>query len=77
MHSQAAIAIRKANVDKIKEELEIETFAEDKTPTAAQQLCSKSTDITDQFNWCFFFGDLNYRLDISRMHADWLLQSKS
>jgi hypothetical protein len=27
----------------------------------------------DKFDFTFLFGDLNFRLDISRLHADWLL----
>ena len=34
-------------------------------------LCNK--DITDRFDYTFFCGDLNFRLDISRLHADWLI----
>ena len=30
-------------------------------------------DLTDRFDYTFIFGDLNFRLDISRLHADWLL----
>jgi hypothetical protein len=30
-------------------------------------------DITDKFDYTFICGDLNFRLDISRLHADWLI----
>ncbi len=30
-------------------------------------------DLTDKFDFTFLFGDLNFRLDISRLHADWLI----
>jgi hypothetical protein len=30
-------------------------------------------DITDKFDYTFLCGDLNFRLDISRLHADWLI----
>ena len=30
-------------------------------------------DLTDRFDYTFLFGDLNFRLDISRLHADWLI----
>jgi hypothetical protein len=30
-------------------------------------------DVTDKFDHTFLFGDLNFRLDISRLHADWLI----
>ena len=31
------------------------------------------SDLTDKFDYTFVFGDLNFRLDISRLHADWLI----
>ena len=31
------------------------------------------TDLTDRFDYTFLFGDLNFRLDVSRLHADWLI----
>lgn len=34
------------------------------------------TDITDKFDVTFLFGDLNFRLDISRLHADWLIANQ-
>ena len=33
-------------------------------------------DITDRFDSTFIFGDLNFRLDITRLHADWLIARK-
>lgn len=30
-------------------------------------------DLTDKFDHMFIFGDLNFRLDITRLHADWLI----
>jgi len=30
-------------------------------------------DLTDRFDHTFAFGDLNFRLDITRLHADWLI----
>lgn len=33
-------------------------------------------DLTDRFDYTFFFGDLNFRLDISRLHADWLISRR-
>ncbi len=32
-----------------------------------------SSDLTDKFDFTFIFGDLNFRLNISRLHADWLI----
>lgn len=33
-------------------------------------------DLTDRFDFTFLFGDLNFRLDISRLHADWLISRR-
>ena len=33
-------------------------------------------DITDRFDFTFLFGDLNFRLDLSRLHADWLISRR-
>lgn len=33
-------------------------------------------DITDRFDYTFLCGDLNFRLDITRLHADWLISRK-
>jgi hypothetical protein len=33
-------------------------------------------DLTDRFDYTFLFGDLNFRLDISRLHADWLISRR-
>jgi len=33
-------------------------------------------DLTDHFDYTFLFGDLNFRLDISRLHADWLISRR-
>jgi hypothetical protein len=30
-------------------------------------------DITDRFDYAFLCGDLNFRLNITRLHADWLI----
>jgi len=34
------------------------------------------TDPTDRFDFTFLCGDLNFRLDITRLHADWLISRK-
>jgi hypothetical protein len=67
---QDASAIRASNVNKIKEELEIDDFLPPRSPRHKQ-------DLTDRFDYVFWLGDLNYRLDVSRLHADWLLANKS
>lgn len=33
-------------------------------------------DLTDRFDHTFLFGDLNFRLEISRLHADWLISRR-
>jgi hypothetical protein len=33
-------------------------------------------DLTDKFDFTFLFGDLNFRLNIKRLHADWLISRK-
>jgi len=37
---------------------------------------SMGEDLTDRFDYTFLFGDLNFRLDISRLHADWLISRR-
>src|ERR1700730_4135908 len=34
---------------------------------------SRPPDVTDKFDYTFLFGDLNFRLELSRLHADWLI----
>lgn len=34
------------------------------------------SDLTDKFDHTFICGDLNFRLDVSRLHADWLISRK-
>ncbi|EJD49680.1 DNase I-like protein [Auricularia subglabra TFB-10046 SS5] len=62
--------LRLANLQKIKNELNVETFLKPDDPR------NLAEDITDRFDHTFLFGDLNYRLDISRLHADWLMSQK-
>jgi hypothetical protein len=33
-------------------------------------------DLTDRFDFAFLCGDLNFRLDVTRLHADWLISRK-
>lgn len=33
-------------------------------------------DVTDRFDFAFLCGDLNFRLDITRLHADWLISRR-
>ncbi|KDQ24592.1 hypothetical protein PLEOSDRAFT_52409 [Pleurotus ostreatus PC15] len=61
---------RLANLAKIKAELVLEDFLSPDDPRTVAE------DITDKYDYSFIFGDLNFRLDISRLHADWLLSHK-
>ncbi|EPQ54309.1 hypothetical protein GLOTRDRAFT_111629 [Gloeophyllum trabeum ATCC 11539] len=58
---------RLANLAKIKSELEVDTFLKPEDPR------NLAEDLTDKFDYTFIFGDLNFRLDITRLHADWLI----
>lgn len=64
------VEARIANVAKIKSELHLDCFLPDSDPRA------KAKDITDRYDTVFWMGDLNFRLDISRLHADWLVSRK-
>ncbi|KAH9018468.1 hypothetical protein EDB85DRAFT_2294492 [Lactarius pseudohatsudake] len=80
---------RLANMAKIKNELAVEDFLEADDPRmVAEGLVllvysmeqsvhtMQSPDITDRFDFTFLFGDLNFRLDLSRLHADWLISRR-
>ncbi|KAH7912033.1 Endonuclease/exonuclease/phosphatase [Hygrophoropsis aurantiaca] len=58
---------RLANLAKIKTELSVDDFLAPDDPRVMAE------DITDRFDYTFLCGDLNFRLDISRLHADWLI----
>lgn len=58
---------RLANLSKIKAELDVDDFLTNDDSR------SMADDITDKFDYSFICGDLNFRLDISRLHADWLI----
>ncbi|KAJ7274558.1 Endonuclease/exonuclease/phosphatase [Mycena haematopus] len=58
---------RLANFAKIKAELAVDDFLAPDDPRVM------SEDPTDKFDYTFLCGDLNFRLDISRLHADWLI----
>ncbi|CAL1715956.1 unnamed protein product [Somion occarium] len=61
---------RLANLNKIKAELAVNDFLPPDDPRIM------SEDLTDKFDFSFIFGDLNFRLDITRIHADWLVAQK-
>ncbi|KAG6374303.1 hypothetical protein JVT61DRAFT_4325 [Boletus reticuloceps] len=58
---------RLANLAKIKAELAVDDFLQPHDPRTSRE------DITDRFDYTFLCGDLNFRLDITRLHADWLI----
>ncbi|WWD01539.1 hypothetical protein V866_008484 [Kwoniella sp. B9012] len=61
---------RLSNIAKIKSELRLDCFLPKDDPRAAAE------DITDRFDTVFWCGDLNFRLELSRLHADWLIEQK-
>ncbi|RXW25597.1 hypothetical protein EST38_g199 [Candolleomyces aberdarensis] len=61
---------RLANLAKIKSELEVDDFLPKSDPRKSLE------DLTDRFDFTFLCGDLNFRLDITRLHADWLISRK-
>ncbi|KAF8599695.1 DNase I-like protein [Ceratobasidium sp. AG-I] len=64
--------MRIENMDKIQAELRVDHFGEPSHPRKPIPQDAKP-DITDSFDYTFVFGDLNFRLDVSRLHADWLI----
>lgn len=58
------------NIQKIKSELNLDCFLPPEDPRA------QLDDITDRFDTVFWCGDLNFRVDISLLHAKWLLEQK-
>ncbi|WVQ70227.1 uncharacterized protein L199_008453 [Kwoniella botswanensis] len=61
---------RLSNIAKIKSELRLDCFLPKDDPRAGAE------DITDRFDTVFWCGDLNFRLELSRLHADWLIEQK-
>ncbi|KAF5327112.1 hypothetical protein D9619_004523 [Psilocybe cf. subviscida] len=58
---------RLANLAKIKAELQVDDFLSINDPR------KDAEDLTNRFDFTFLCGDLNFRLNISRLHADWLI----
>ena len=54
----------------IQSELDVDSFLADDDPRFIEE------DPTDRFDYTFLFGDLNFRLEISRLHADWLVSRR-
>lgn len=61
------VPLRLANLAKIKSELAVDDFLATDDPRVMAE------DVTDRFDFTFLFGDLNFRLDVTRLHADWLI----
>ncbi|KAM0793734.1 hypothetical protein ACM66B_001156 [Microbotryomycetes sp. NB124-2] len=62
-----AVDVRKANVRKIFDEMVIDDFCGSGP---------KAGGLPDRFDQTFFMGDLNFRLNVTRQHADWLIKNK-
>ncbi|TFY82780.1 hypothetical protein EWM64_g1237 [Hericium alpestre] len=58
---------RMANLRKIKAEMALDAFLSPDDPRMVAE------DLTDKFDYTFLCGDLNFRLEVSRLHADWLI----
>ncbi|CAO1628305.1 unnamed protein product [Sympodiomycopsis kandeliae] len=67
---EGRLRTRLDNVAKIKRELRVDTYLPADDPRNA------SEDVTEMFDHSFWFGDLNFRVDITRQHADWLMKTK-
>jgi hypothetical protein len=80
------VSARLANITKIKAELNLDTFLLKEDPR------NEEADIADRFDSVFWCGDrksanqicrnlrlmiVNFRLDMSRLHAQWLVEQKS
>ncbi|ORY22769.1 hypothetical protein BCR39DRAFT_550917 [Naematelia encephala] len=64
------ISTRLANIAKIKTDLRLDCFLPPDDPRADAE------DITERFDTVFWCGDLNFRLELSRLHAEWLVEHK-
>ncbi|KAK0545241.1 hypothetical protein OC846_005530 [Tilletia horrida] len=67
---EGKVATRLHNVARIKAELNCDTFLPPDDPR------NMAEDVTARFDHVFWFGDLNFRIDITRQHADWLMLNK-
>ncbi|GJN91942.1 hypothetical protein Rhopal_004967-T1 [Rhodotorula paludigena] len=67
----SGLEFRKANTTKILDELVVDDFWE-----SSGKMGPKPKQLIDRFDSVFFAGDLNFRLNISRLHADWLVRGK-
>lgn len=61
---------RVANIKKISTDLVVDSYLPSEDPR------NKLPDVTQRFDYSFWFGDLNFRIDTTRKHADWLIMNK-
>lgn len=64
------LSARLSNINKIKSELRLDCFLPKDDPRHSLP------DISDRFDTVFWCGDLNFRLDLSRLHAEWLVEQR-
>ncbi|WFD08289.1 hypothetical protein MVES1_003661 [Malassezia vespertilionis] len=62
---------RVANINKIESEMSVDTFL---LPNDVRNAFEQSSLRFDHSFWC---GDLNFRVNITRKHADWLIMNES
>ncbi|GAA5930413.1 hypothetical protein JCM3775_004385 [Rhodotorula graminis] len=68
----SGLDFRKANALKILDELVVDDFWNNRDGEQGP----RPEKLVDRFDGVFFAGDLNFRLNISRLHADWLVRAK-
>ncbi|GAA5856924.1 hypothetical protein JCM9279_003597 [Rhodotorula babjevae] len=68
----SGLEFRKANALKILDELVVDDFWDNR----GGEQGPRPEKLIDRFDGVFFAGDLNFRLNISRLHADWLVRAK-
>lgn len=67
---EGKVQTRLDNIAKIKRELRVDTFLPTDDPR------NRLDDVTEMFDHAFWLGDLNFRVDITRQHADWLIMQR-
>lgn len=67
---EGKVQTRLDNIAKIKRELRLDTFL------PKENYMNRFEDVTAQYDHAFWCGDLNFRVDITRQHADWLVMNK-
>ncbi|BGP44239.1 hypothetical protein JCM10450v2_000050 [Rhodotorula kratochvilovae] len=67
----SGLEFRKANAAKILDELVVDDFW-----AQSGKEGPRPEKLVERFDAVFFAGDLNFRLNISRLHADWLVRGR-